>query len=92
MKHKPYIPDDANPEHFLNELYELYDTAAFEKLTDGEGTMNTAARIVWQEICADCISQFDNIYINITEEQLQDMTMVATASQFRDKDGQVGII
>jgi hypothetical protein len=38
MKHKPYIPDDANPEHFLNELYELYDTAAFERLTGGEGT------------------------------------------------------
>lgn len=37
MKHKPYIPDDANPEQFLNELYELYDTAAFERLTDGEG-------------------------------------------------------
>jgi hypothetical protein len=39
MKTLPYISDDANPEHFLNELYELYDMAAFEHLTDDEGTV-----------------------------------------------------
>lgn len=37
MKHKPYLPEETDPEKFLNELYEHYDMAAFERLNDGDG-------------------------------------------------------